>query len=237
MPGPGPIALIGSGEFLPAMNEIDAALLAASGRRRPRVVILPTASWPDGEDVFKRWAALGTEHFAALGAEVEPVLVRDRFDADDDAHAQAIGEADLVYLSKGKPGHLTASLCGTGVGAALLAAHERGAALVGCSAGAMSLAARHFEFRARRFAWPLRWRDGLDLVQGATVIPHYDAVPEAMAAMLVLQSPRGLVTLGIDEETALVGRDRSWQVQGRGRVTVWQGRRRERFRRGEVLRF
>ena len=40
--------------------------------------ILPTASFPDGEDVFQRWAAMGVAHFAALGAEVEPVLVRDR---------------------------------------------------------------------------------------------------------------------------------------------------------------
>jgi cyanophycinase-like exopeptidase len=116
MPGPGPIALVGSGEFLPAMAEIDAALLAASGRSRPRVAILPTASWPDGEEVFRRWADMGAAHFTALGAEVEPVLVRDRFDADDDAPAQAIGEADLVYLSGGKPSHLTESLLGTRVG-------------------------------------------------------------------------------------------------------------------------
>ena len=101
MPGSGSIALVGSGEFLPAMTDIDARLLAATGRRRPRVAILPTASWPDGEEVFRRWASLGVEHFSALGAEVEPVLVRDRFDADDAAHVQAIGEADLIYLSGG----------------------------------------------------------------------------------------------------------------------------------------
>src|SRR5205085_2912292 len=105
MPGSGPIALVGSGEFLPAMHDIDAALLAGLGRSRPRVVILPTASWPDGEDVFRRWAAMGVEHFSRLGAEVEPVLVRDGFDADDRSHVQAIGEADLIYLSGGKPGH------------------------------------------------------------------------------------------------------------------------------------
>ena len=58
MADPGPIALIGSGEFLPAMADVDAALLAATGQTRPRVVILPTASWPDGEDVFRRWAAM-----------------------------------------------------------------------------------------------------------------------------------------------------------------------------------
>src|SRR5262245_66409563 len=107
MLGSGPIALVGSGEFLPVMEEIDAGLLAASGRPRPRVAILPTASWPDGEEVFRRWATMGAEHFANLGAEVEPVLVRDRLDADDEAPAQAIGEADLVYLSGGKPKHLT----------------------------------------------------------------------------------------------------------------------------------
>jgi cyanophycinase-like exopeptidase len=236
MPESGPIALVGSGEFLPAMAEVDAALLAATGQRRPRVVIVPTASWPDGEEVFRRWAGMGVEHFTALGAEVEPVLVRDRFDADDGAYVQAIGEADLVYLSGGKPGHLSASLIGSPVGAALLDAHRRGATLAGCSAGAMTLAARHWDTRRRRLFWPLRWRDGLGLVPGATIIPHYDAFPEPMAALLVLQAPRDLATLGIDEDTALVGRNGSWQVQGSGRVTVWRGRHRTRYRRGEVFR-
>ena len=32
------------------------------------------------------------------------------------------------------------------------------------------------------------------------------------------------------------GRDGAWQVHGTGRVTVWRGRRRERFRAGEVFR-
>ena len=236
MPSPGPIALVGSGEFLPAMSEIDAALLAATGRDRPRVAILPTASWPDGEEVFRRWAAMGTEHFAALGAEVEPVLVRDRFDADDDAYAQAIGEADLIYLSGGKPGHVSAALVGTAVGQALVAAHARGATIAGCSAGAMTIAGRHWDMRGKRLFWPLRWRSGLGLVAGATVIPHYDAFPEAFAAMIVLQAPRELATIGIDEETAIVGNDGAWQVEGRGRATVWHGRHRERYRSGEAFR-
>jgi cyanophycinase-like exopeptidase len=233
---PGPVALVGSGEFLPAMAEIDASLLAATGRARPRVVILPTASWPDGEEVFQRWASMGVEHFAALGAEVEPVLVRDRLDADDASHVQAIGEADLIYLSGGKPGHLTDSLAESAVGASLVKAHERGAVLAGCSAGAMTLAGRHWDVRGRRLFWPLRWRHGLGIVPGATVIPHYDAWPEPLSALLVLQAPRGLPILGIDEETAAIGRDGAWQVQGRGRVTVWHGRNRERFRRGDVFR-
>lgn len=235
-PMPGSVALVGSGEFLPAMAEIDAALLAATGRSRPRVVVLPTASWPDGEAVFERWATMGAEHFRALGAEVEPVRVRDRSDADDGAHAQAIGEADLIYLSGGKPGHLTRVLDGTLVEDALLRAHARGAILAGCSAGAMALAERHFEFRRGRMVWPIRWREGLGLVPNAAVVPHYDAWPEPLSALIVMQARRGGAVVGIDEETALVGRGGAWQVHGRARVTVWRGRRRERFRAGDVFR-
>jgi cyanophycinase len=233
---PGPVVLVGAGEFLPVMSAIDAELLASTGRARPRVAILPTASYPDGEDVFQRWATMGVEHFAALGAEVEPVLVRDRSEADDPAAAQAVGEADLVYLSGGKPAHLLSALDGSAVGRALADAHERGAVLAGCSAGAMGLAGRSFDFRVRLLPWPLRWRDGLGFAPGVAVVPHYDAWPEPLSALVVLQSPRGGVVLGIDEETAAVGRDGAWQVHGRGRVTVWRGRRRERFRAGEVFR-
>ena len=231
----GPVALIGAGEFLPAMLEFDRALLEATGRERPRVAILPTASWPDGEQVFRRWAAMGVTHFGRLGAEVEPVLVRDRGDADDTGACQAIGEADLVYLSGGTPAHLLESLAGTSVGRALAEANDRGAILAGCSAGAMALAGHSFAFRLRPVPWLLRWRPGLGLVPGVTVVPHYDAWPEPLSALIALQSPRGSVVIGIDEETGIVGTDGAWQVRGRARVTVWRGRHRERFRDGDTF--
>ena len=233
---PGPVALVGAGEFLPAMSSLDASLLASTGVARPRVVILPTASFPDGEDVFQRWAAMGVAHFAALGAEVEPVLVRDRAGADDRGAAQAVGEADLIYLSGGKPSHLLRALHGTAVGRALVEAHERGAAMAGCSAGAMALAGHAFDFRLRVMPFPLRWGRGLGLAPGISVVPHYDAWPEALSALIAFQAPRGSTVLGIDEGTAVVGRDGGWQVHGTARVTVWRGRRRERFRAGEVFR-
>ena len=233
---PGPVALVGAGEFLPAMSAFDAGLLASTGRSRPRVAILPSASFPDGEEVFQRWAAMGVAHFSELGAEVEPVLVRDRAGADDPAAVQALGEADLIYLSGGKPGHLRRTLDGSEVSRALLAAHERGAILVGCSAGAMVLAGYAFDFRIRLMPWPLRWGRGLGCAAGVSVVPHYDAFPEPMSALIALQAPRGSVVLGIDEDTAVVGRDGAFQVHGASRVTVWRGRRRERFRAGEVFR-
>jgi len=233
---PGPVALVGAGEFLPAMADFDAGLLASTGVVRPRVVVLPTASYPDGDDVFERWASMGTAHFAALDAEVEPVLVRHRADADDPAAAQAVGEADLIYFSGGKPGYLRRVLEGTAVGAALQGAHDRGAVLAGCSAGAMILAEHAFEFRWHLVPWPLRWARGLGFAPGVSVVPHYDAWPEPLSALIAFQAPRGSVVLGIDEETAVVGRDGAWQVHGAARVTVWRGRHRERFRAGETFR-
>lgn len=233
---PGPVALVGAGEFLPAMAEVDAGLLASTGVARPRVAVLPTASYPDGQDVFDRWASMGVAHFAALGAEVEPVLVRDRAGADDPAAAQAVGEADLVYLSGGKPEYLRHVLEGSAVGTALRDAHERGAVLAGCSAGAMILAGHAFEFRMGLVPWPLRWGRGLGFAPGISVVPHYDAWPEPFSALIALQAPRGSVVLGIDEETAVIGRDGAWQVHGAARVTLWRGRHRERFRAGETFR-
>jgi len=233
----GPIVLVGSGEFTPSMEAIDRALLLATGLARPRVAIIPAASWPDGEAVFRRWIEQGTAHFEALGAEVECVELRVRSDALDDACAQAIGEADLVYLSGGKPDHLLDALAGTPAGAAIRAVHERGGIVVGCSAGAMVLAA-HLPRVARRrfFRFPVGWRDALGLVPGAAVLPHYDAFPEALAVAAVLAAPRGTAVLGIDEDTVAVGRDGAWRVEGQGRVTVWRGRRRARLRDGDWFR-
>ena len=218
------------------MEAVDRGLLESTGIDRPRVVILPTASWPDGEHVFHRWAEMGAEHFRALGAEVEPVYVKTVDDAADSVYLQAIGEADLVYLSGGKPQHLIGVLDGTPLGEALCAAHRRGAVIAGCSAGAMVLADRQADISKIRFPFPIRWRSGLGLIEQTAVLPHYDAWPEALVALIALQAPRGGTVVGIDEDTAAIGRNGAWQVHGKGRVTVWRGRHRERYRRGEVFR-
>lgn len=224
------------------MIDLDRGLLQSTGRDRPRVVVLPTASAPDGEHAFRVWAEMGVEHFTALGAEVEPVLVRSIEEGHDGAALQAIGEADLVYLSGGHPRHLRTVLNGSPLGAAIATAHARGAVVAGCAAGAIAIAGRSADLRRiprLRIPVPVfvRWPAGLSLVDGGVaILPGYDGWPEAVAAAVALQAPRGSVILGIDGDTAVVGRSGAWQVHGRGRVTVWRGRHRERFRRGDAFR-
>jgi cyanophycinase-like exopeptidase len=230
----GPVALVGGGEFTAAMSSFDERLLVATGRRRPRVALLPTGHAPEGDDALRRAADLGRDHFARLGGEVEAVDVRDRAAADDPAHVQAVGEADVIYVCDGSAGWLREALYGSAVWAAALSANARGAVVVGSGSGAMVLGRRHPDVGVR-VGWPLRWPEGLGAAD-VGVLPSYDARPEPLMALVALRAPRGLFVLGIDHETAVIGRDGAWEVHGRGRVTVWHGRHRSRHRRGEAFR-
>ena len=172
---------------------------------------------PDGEDVFERWAAMGVAHFAALGAEVEPVLVRDRVDADDEVHVQAIGEADLIYLSGGKPGYL--SRCSTGRRSAQPSwrptARRGPGRLLGRGDGP---GGRHFDIRRRRLFWPLAWRAGLGLVPNASVMPHYDAWPEPICG-----PPRDPGAARAGRRSASTRRPSPSAATARGRSTAAPG--------------
>ncbi len=214
---PGPLALVGSGEYLPVMAAVDSMLI---GGRPPRYVQLPTAAAPEGESRLKYWLDLGAAQAERLGVQQVPVLVRDRGDADSPELAALIDGAGLVYLSGGSPGYLAQTLRGTRVWHAIVAAWQAGAALAGCSAGAMALTGWVPSMRAIH-----RQPDaGLGLLPHLRVLPHFDKmlgwVPDLLTRA-VLHPPDGTAVVGIDEDTAMVdltGNGRSWQVHGRQQV-------------------
>ncbi len=209
--GPGPLALVGSGEYLPQMAEIERGLLAG---RAPRYVQLATAAVPDGAAVVQRWHRLGVAQAARLGVEAVVLPVNDRHDADDPALAAQVAGAGLVYLSGGHPAYLAGTLRGTAVWAAIVAAWRGGAALAGCSAGAMALASWVPSLRHPGEA-PTA---GLGLLAHLRVVPHFDAfvarVPDLVTRSL-LPADHAVTVVGVDEETALVGGPKDWTVQGR----------------------
>lgn len=227
--------LLGADRFVPATDPLDRELLGGAGKSRPRVVVLPAGGLGQGGLDWVDWITVVSHHFEALGAEIEPVPVGDRRDADDAASAQAVGEADLIILAGARPGSFMDVLWGSRTWEAARLAHERGAALVACRGGAMALGDRCLEVR-RRLGWPVRWDRAFGLVRGAVIAPRYDRLPEPLMAFVMLQAPSDVAVVGIDERAALVGREGVWQVRGEGRVTVWRGRRRSRHRAGDVLR-
>src|SRR5512136_2583732 len=109
----GTLALVGAGEFLDSMSVVDRQLLDRAGGNN--VVILPTASAPDGAGVPERWIKMGVDHFARLGAQAEGLLALDRVACADPATAERVRSANLVYFSGGKPDFLRSALEDTAV--------------------------------------------------------------------------------------------------------------------------
>lgn len=217
------IALLGSGEFEPWSEVVDRwALEAVDGERG--VAILPTASAPEGDDVFERWGRLGLDHYRSLGVRVEVLPLRTRRDADRPELTEQLDACAVVYFSGGNPSYLVRVLRGTRFWAALARRLGNDLAYIGCSAGAAALGAlaldSHLAWTRREY----RWREGLRLLPAAVFGPHWDTteryVPGLKAVMLSVL-PAGCCLVGIDERTALLGDGVAWSVVGAGGVAVY----------------
>src|SRR2546430_17490338 len=134
-PGRGPLALVGSGEYVAVVAGVEGGLI--EGRRR-RYVQIPTAAAREGRDRLQYWLDLGAAQAERLGVEQVPVVVRDRDEAGSEDLAALIDGAGLIYLSGGNPQFLARTLRGTRVWAAIEAAWRSGAALAGPPPGAVA---------------------------------------------------------------------------------------------------
>jgi cyanophycinase len=228
---PGPLALVGSGEYLPEMAEIEGSLIAG---RPPRYVQIATAAVPDGEATVERWHNLGTVQAERLG--VEPVIldIKDRSDADSAEVAKMVEGAGLIYLSGGHPGFLAETLRDTMVWGAIVEAWQSGAALAGCSAGAMAFSAWVPSLRHPREGGT----PGLGLLPHVRAIPHFDAfvsrIPDMMTRFLLPHDP-AVTVVGIDEETALVGGPSEWTVKGKSSAWLLTDSGREQLVNGSTV--
>jgi cyanophycinase len=216
----GLINLVGSGEYLPVMKEVDCYLLESLNLngRKPRVVCLPTAAGKEGDSSINRWSSMGIHHFTALGAEVQAARIIDRDSANDPRWEAMLEAADLIYFSGGDPGYLYETLNGSRAWSAAQRAWDRGAIYAGCSAGAMILGKRMPSFRLAGT------QEGFGIVPAAFIIPHFDAIP-AIWKPIVFTLQRQLKPdermIGIDEDTALIGKlNGSWMVQGKKQVHI-----------------
>jgi cyanophycinase-like exopeptidase len=226
---PGPLALVGSGEYLPSMLEIERTLIDG---RPPRYVQIPTAASREGQARLAYWVDLGKAQAARLGVEAVPLVVTSRDAADDPAFVDQVTGAGLIYLSGGDPGHLADVLRDTALWRAIVAAWQGGAALAGCSAGAMVMAANVPDFRRGN------GRPGLGLLPNLQVLPHFDKMAGWMPDFLTrpfLRHRDGVTLVGIDEETALVGGVREFTVTGRRSAWILGDGPRQRLAPGETL--
>lgn len=228
------LGALGSGEFEPWTRPFDEFLLSRSTGSGP-VALLPTASAPDGDDVFTAWAQKGLEHYRALGTDAQVCDVRAREDAFKEDPAAQVRDATLIFFSGGKPSYLASVLGDTPLWTAIREAADRGAALAGCSAGACifgELAPDSVTEHADRTTWV----PGLSLLEDVLVVPHWDALDDhepGQRSRILNGHAQGRWVFSIDENTAAACAGDTWTVFGSGVARVTRGEHSRAFRAGE----
>ena len=231
----GLINLVGSGEYLPVMKDVDRYLLDSLNitGRKPRVVCLPTAAGREGDSSVNRWSSMGVQHFQELGADVEAVRIIDRDSADDPRWEPLLENADLIYFSGGDPGYLYQTMKDSRTWAAAQRAWDCGSIYAGCSAGAMILAKRMPSFRLAGT------QEGFGIVPAAFIVPHFDAIPgiwKPVVFGLQRQLKKGERMIGVDENTALIGKlGGEWVVKGKSKVHVFMRDGKTSYTDGQTL--
>ena len=244
MDKPGALALVGSGEYLPEMAELEGNLLRSGMERGKlnRFVQLPLAAGRESQDRLRFWQELGATQAERLDSEQVFLPIYTREDAMREDLALEIDNAGLIYISGGDPSYLATSLTGTLVWEAIERNWRSGSALAGCSAGAMALSADIPNFRKQSAPGT----PGLNVLPTLRTIPHYNKffgwIPDS-AAKLMVRAPEGVSVIGVDELTAAVaGLDEEtavtppkFKVFGIGAVHVLRGSATHKYHHGELV--
>ena len=236
----GSLALVGSGEYLPAMASFEKSLLddGIKNGKRPIYIQIPTAAGKESSDRLEYWKQLGQEQAKRLGVDSIFLPIFTREDANNPEYAALIKDSALMYMSGGDPHYLAETLLGTTLWEAIQENWVTGASLAGCSAGAMVLSSHIPNFRLlKKSPSP-----GLSLLPEIRVIPHFNKffkwIPES-AAKVLLHVPDDSILIGVDELTAIVKRsgDEHWVVVGEAMVHVLKGMPDQQLRDGEIITF
>jgi len=234
----GSLALVGSGESLPAMTEFEKSLVqdGVKNGKESRYIQIPTAAGRESVDRLEYWKQLGLTQAKAIGVEATYLPIYTREDAFNQKYVDSVKNSALMYMSGGDPHHLAEVLIDTPLWSAIVENWRTGASLAGCSAGAMVLSAHIPNFRLLKKTAT----QGLNLLPEIRVIPHFNKffkwIPES-AAKVLLHVPDNSILIGIDELTAIVKRsgDTEWVVVGAAKAHVLKGLPDQQLHDGERI--
>lgn len=232
----GSLALVGSGEYLPSMLELESLLIqdgVAKGKQ-PIFVQLATAAGREGEERLEYWKGIGEDQARRLNVGSHFLPVFNRADAETDEFVDLVKSAALIYFSGGDPNYLANSMRDTILWHAIHENYKTGGSLAGCSAGAMFMSAQVPRIRFTNKP-PVQ---GVGVIPSIQVIPHFNMIhkfiPDAVVRALS-DVPDGVTLMGIDDETALLRRNDSWSAWGAGHVHILNGDSPRAFGHSEVV--
>jgi cyanophycinase len=216
--------IIGGAEDKLRRRTILQEFVRAAGGLDARIAVIPTAS-SIGRETTEVYDALFRREGAA---EVEAIRPETREDAHDPRLVKALGEATGIFMTGGNQLKLSAIVCGTPLGDAVVEAHRRGVVVAGTSAGASIQSSHMLAFGGAGSTPKQRMTQmaaGLGLLDSAVIDQHFDQRNRyGRLLMIVAQSPQ-LLGIGVDEDTAAIverGPDDHdvLRVIGRGAVTI-----------------
>ncbi len=217
-------ALLGSGEFLPWAREVDSWAAEHASAPSDRALILPTASAPEGDDVFDNWAGMGAKHFTSIGLAPVVLPLKTRADASRAELVDQVAGARYIFFSGGNPGYLATTLRETPFWDAVLDAIAHGTAFGGCSAGATAVGANAPDVTSSTVSMDdLIFVPGLPLFTRAVLPTHFDMVESffpGLREFILDTRPPDNYLFGIDEDTAACGDGETWTVMGKRAVTI-----------------
>ncbi len=200
------IVAIGGGEigrpgYPVELTAIDAEVVRLTGKRRPLVIFLPTATQDD--PVYTRTIE---EHYGGrLGCRVHALTLCRRRRSPSEL-GRTIASADIVYVGGGNTLRMMKLWRRRGVARLLVEAAANGTVMAGVSAGAICWCTAGVSdsrsFTAADDAWPYIAVRGLGLLD-LLLCPHYDAEPRRQPALQHLLPRARLPRVGLDDCTAL----------------------------------
>lgn len=236
----GSLALVGSGEYLPAMAAFEQSLIddGIKNGKQPLYIQIPTAAGRESADRLNYWKELGKSQADSLKIKSIFLPIYTREDAFNMEYVSQIKESALIYMSGGDPHYLAETIINTPLWDAIYENWQSGASLAGCSAGAMVLSSQIPNFRFTK----KEPTAGLNLIPNIRVIPHFNKffkwIPES-AAKILLHVPDNTILIGVDELTAIVKRsgDEHWVVYGEAKVHVLKGMPDQQLTHNQIIRF
>lgn len=218
----GKLIIIGGAEDKEKECEILKKVVEMSGGENAKIVVMTTAT-----ELPKEVGSLYRKIFKKLGVkDIDILNINSRLDALNDEYIDLISEASCIFFTGGDQLRITSLLGGTKAYNALHTAYDKGALLVGTSAGASAMSSNMIVEGVNDDGpkyCTLKMAPGLGLL-GEVIIDQHFAQRGRMGRLLcaVAQNPH-MLGVGIDEDTAIIVDGFNFDVIGSQSVTVVDG--------------
>jgi len=187
------------GRYPVETTSIDKEIIKLSGKKRPKVLFLPTAS---GDS--KGYVKVVEEHFGKrLGCKVEPLFLRKEKFSKKELEKKVFA-SDIIYVGGGNTFKMLRTWKRTGFSKILAKAREKGIVLSGVSAGALCWC-RYGNSDSRKFS-----NKNADYIRvnclgfvGVFLCPHYDAEAERQISLKKMMKRTPGVAIALENCSAL----------------------------------